>query len=325
MLEKRTFLIFTGISLLFHIAVLLLAYLIPSASPRREEIVTEVSIADIPRSTDFIPSKPGILAEQLPPAPPPRKPRQKEEMVGRVPDLPVKTDLPPERSFPVSRPEENEQRQAKTEEARQAKAAEAKQTTAAEPQHTPDTEPSGLNELSEGAPSSSGDPPRSLRDLTPSLGKMVMARNEPSGGRGEGEKRGDAMGTGGKASEKRGIVEEGGGGFRLTPLNAPEIQYISYFASIKRKIELVWQYPYDAAVQGIQGSLDIDFVIGRNGKLESITLVRGSGYTILDNEAIRSIQKAAPFDPIPAEYDIPNLQIQGKFVYTHGGRLRIIR
>ncbi len=161
------------------------------------------------------------------------------------------------------------------------------------------------------------------RDLTPSLGKLVMARDEPSGGRGKGESRGGAVGTGGEAKGKEGVTEEGGAGFRLTPLNAPEIQYISYFASIKRKIELVWQYPYDAAVQGIEGDLQIDFVIGRNGKLEAVELVRGSGHKILDDEAMRSIRKAAPFDPIPAEYRIPHLQIRGRFVYVHGGALRI--
>jgi len=300
-----------------HVVVLLLAHLFPSTPPRRE-IVTEVSIADIPRSEDFLPSKPGIIEKQRP-AKPPRF-QQKEEMVGRVPDRPVKSDLPPERAFSDSRQEE----QAKTEETRQARATETEQPTAAETQRAPDTEPPSLPEPMESAPSSSGDSARSLRDLTPSLGKLVMAWNESSGGRGEGEKRGDAVGTGGKTSEQKGVVEESGGGFRLTSLNAPEIQYISYFASIKRKIELVWQYPYDAAVQGIQGELQIDFVIGRNGKLESIELVRGSGHKILDDEAIRSIRKAAPFDPIPAEYSIPNLQIQGRFVYTHG-KLRIMR
>ena len=313
MLRNRTLIIFMGISLLFHVAVLLFAYLFPLASPRKE-IVTEVSIADIPRSEDFLPSKPGIIEGQRPAAPP--RPKPKEEMAGRVPDLPVKTELPPEKSFPAPRPDEKEQRQTK--------ATEAEQSETTEPQSAPDTDPSSLTE-SPGSQSSSGDSPHSLRDLTPSLGKLVMTQNEPSGGRGEGESQGGAVGTGGKTSEKKGVVEESGGGFRLTSLNAPEIQYISYFASIKRKIELVWQYPYDAAVQGIQGELQIDFVIGRNGKIESIELIQGSGYKILDDEAIRSIRKAAPFDPIPAEYNIPNLQIRGRFVYTHGGKLRIMR
>jgi len=32
---------------------------------------------------------------------------------------------------------------------------------------------------------------------------------------------------------------------------------------------------------------------------------------------------AAPFDPIPAQYKIPSLQIRGRFVYVHGGALRL--
>ncbi len=150
-----------------------------------------------------------------------------------------------------------------------------------------------------------------------------MARDEPAGGRGQGAASGNATGTGGKVTGKEGVTEEGGGGFRLTALNAPEIQYISYFASIKRKIELVWQYPYEAAEAGIQGELTLDFVIARNGKVVSIDMIRGSGSKILDDEAIRSIRKAAPFDPIPTEYKIASLQIRGRFIYVHGGALRL--
>ena len=64
-------------------------------------------------------------------------------------------------------------------------------------------------------------------------------------------------------------------------------------------------------------------MIARSGKVDSIELVRGSGSKILDDEAIRSIRKAAPFDPIPAEYKIPSLLIRGRFVYVHGGALRL--
>jgi protein TonB len=227
---------------------------------------------------------------------------------GRVPDLPVKPDLPPEESFPINAPKASP-------------AAEAKGGREAR------TEPAPSPVTPQGAPGKSGAPQsapsKSLRDLTPSLGKMVMAREEPSGGRGQGAAAGNAVGTGGKATGKEGIIEEGGGGFRLTPLNAPEVQYISYFASIKRKIELVWQYPYEAASAGIQGELTLDFVIARSGAVNSIELVRSSGSKILDDEAIRSIRKAAPFDPIPAQYKIASLQIRGRFVYVHGGALRL--
>jgi protein TonB len=296
-----------GLSVLMHLLVLWLGYRLPSTARRPEEVM-EIDLSDIPRATDFQPAERGILEGRRPrPAPPP--PARKEAPVppalqGRVPDLPVKPDLPPEESFPV------DARKADPAGGREAKA---------EPTPSPAT-PRGAPGMSR-PPGS--DPSKSLRDLTPSLGRMVMAREEPSGGRGQGAAAGNAVGTGGKATGEEGVTEEGGGGFRLTPLNAPEVQYISYFASIKRKIELVWQYPYEAAVAGIQGELTLDFVIARSGAVNSIELVRSSGSKILDDEAIRSIRVAAPFDPIPAQYKIPSLQIRGRFVYVHGGALRL--
>ncbi|HEX2719342.1 MAG TPA: TonB family protein [Candidatus Deferrimicrobium sp.] len=309
--SRRRFLTCVGLSVLLHLLILWMAYRFPSTVRRPEEVM-EIDLSDIPRATDFLPAERGIL-EGRPPRPEPPPPARKAApvppaMQGRVPDLPVKPDLPPEESFPVK--------------ARNAGPAPEEKAVREAP-----AEPASSSVTPRSAPGKSGEPrsapSKSLRDLTPSLGKMVMAREELSGGRGQGAAAGNAVGTGGKATGKEGVTEEGGGGFRLTPLNAPEVQYISYFASIKRKIELVWQYPYEAAAAGIQGELTLDFVIARSGAVNSIELVRSSGSKILDDEALRSIRKAAPFDPIPAEYKIPSLQIRGRFVYVHGGALRL--
>jgi len=316
-------LISTGLSVLFHLLILWLAYIFPSASPPREEVMT-VDLADLPRSTNFLPPKAGVLEGRRPrPAPaPPAKPKTEprpkpkaerkppREMTGRVPDLPVNPALPPEESFSPPRPKQ----QTPAPQAKAAPEAGEGSAPAAKPETSP---PAGSGSPEPSIPSGS------LRDLTPSLGRMVMARTEPPGGRGKGVGTGEAVGTGTKPSGKEGVTEGGGSGFRLTPLNAPEVQYISYFASIKRKIELVWQYPYDAAVAGIQGECMIEFVIGRSGKLESVELIQGSGYKVLDDEALRSIRKASPFDPIPADYQIPRLEIRGRFVYINGGALRV--
>ena len=311
--SRRLFLTCTCVSVLLHLLVLWLVYRFPSTVRRPEEVM-EVDLSDIPRATDFLPPEPGLLEGRPPPPvrPEPSREARKEPpgppavMEGRVPDLPVRPDLPPEKSFPP---------------------AATKPEPAAGKGEAPEPPPgkASADAAPRDAPGKSGAPrsvpSKPLKDLTPSLGKMVMALDEPSGGRGQGAASGNAVGTGGATTGKTGITEEGGGGFRLTPLNAPEVQYISYFASIKRKIELVWQYPYEAATAGIQGELTLDFVIARSGKVDSIELIRGSGSKILDDEAIRSIRKAAPFDPIPAQYKIPNLMIRGRFVYTHGGRL----
>jgi len=316
--SRRLFLACTVVSVLLHLIVFWLAYRFPSTVHRPEEVM-EIDLSDIPRATDFLPAERGILEGRPPrPAPPPKGVKAPPALQGRVPDLPVKPDLPPEESFPVNARNASPAAEAKEEAGPQGKKVEGIEAKA---------EPAPSSGTPQGGPGKSGAPgsapSTSLRDLTPSLGRMVMAREEPSGGRGQGAAAGNAVGTGGKATGKEGVTEEGGGGFRLTPLNAPEVQYISYFASIKRKIELVWQYPYEAAAAGVQGELTIDFVIARSGAVNSIELVRGSGSKILDDEAIRSIRVAAPFDPIPAGYKIPSLQIRGRFVYVHGGALRL--
>jgi len=302
-----------ALSILFHLTLLALASMIRWTPPRAEDVMI-VDLADIPRSTDFLRPKPGIVEGARPkPPPPPPKPVRKEmprvptprDLAGRVPDLPVNPDLPPEKVFPVPRPKEAPAPSAKAEEP-------AGTERGGETQRAPEESPPG--------PSA---PPKSLREMTPSLGSMVMAKAAPRGGRGQENSSGRAAGTEGKAVEKGAISEEGGGGTYLTALNAPEIQYISYFASIKRKIELVWQYPHEAAMAGIQGDLTVDFVISRNGDLESVTLLRGSGHKMLDDEAIGSIRTAAPYNPIPDNYKIPNLRIRARFIYEmHSLKIR---
>jgi protein TonB len=304
MLDDRLLKIALGLSVLFHLTLFAMASMIRWTPPRAEDVMI-VDLADLPRSTEFLRPKPGIVEGARPKPPPPPKPVRKEmppvptprDLVGRVPDLPVKPDLPPEKEFPVPRP----------------KAAPAPSARIGEPAGT---ERAGeAPPAPEEPPPAPSPPPKSLREMTPSLGKMVMAKTTPRGGRGRENSSGNAVGTGGKAVEKGAISEEGKGGTYLTALNAPEVQYISYFASIKRKIELVWQYPYEAASAGIQGDLTVEFVISRNGNLESVTLLRGSGHKVLDDEAIGSIRTASPYNPIPESYKIPNLRIRARFVY----------
>lgn len=294
------------LSFLVHLVAMMMAALVPWTS-RKAESVMVVDLADLPRATDFFPPAPGVI-EGGPPkpekraAPEARKPLASKMMTGRVPDLPVNPALPPEENFkPVRAKEAPAPPAAKASPPSLAPPAGERQDWAGRAPTTPPP-----------APGSSGGGGKPLKDLNPSLGKLVLAMAENSG-RGSGNTSGNAVGSGGKAGDKGGIVEEGGGN-TFTALNAPEIQYISYFAGIKRKIELVWGYP--AGANGIEGDVIADFVVGRNGKLVSVTMVHGSGNRILDDEALGAIRKASPFAPIPSEYKIANLQIRAHFYYT---------
>ncbi|MGE5752234.1 MAG: TonB family protein [Deltaproteobacteria bacterium] len=304
-----------ALSVLAHLLLVGAASLIPWTQRVAEEVMV-VDLADLPRTPDFLPPKPGIIegARPKPPQQPAAKAKPPEKafkpprvMEGRVPDLPVNPALPPEERFLPQPPKEPQ---------------------LARPQPAPRAGDSPAPGGTSGkiptdaavAPKTSGGSGKPLKDLNPSLGKMVLAMGETAG-RGSGNTAGKTVGTGGKAGETGEIVEEGGGP-TLKALNAPEIQYISYFAGIKRRIELVWGYP--SAAGGVEGDVIVDFVIGRSGKLESVSMIRGSGNRALDDEAVGSIRKASPYDPIPSEYKIANLQIRAHFIYTVT-RARILR
>jgi protein TonB len=298
-----------ALSFILHLLMLAAASLVPWTS-RVSENVMVVDIADLPLAPDFLPPKPGIIEGARPkPQPPPKESRQARRqekalkppraMEGRVPDLPVDPSLPAEERFLPQPPKEPRPAQ------------QQQQPPRAGDSSTPGA-PGKVPSEARVAPKASGGPPKPLKDINPSLGRMVMAMGETAS-RGSGNTSGKTVGTGGKAGDKGGIVEEGGGP-NLMALNAPEIQYISYFAGIKRKIELVWGYP--SAAGGVEGDVVVDFVIGRSGRLESVNMIRGSGNRALDEEAVGSIRKASPYDPIPSEYKIANLQIRAHFIYT---------
>ncbi len=95
-----------------------------------------------------------------------------------------------------------------------------------------------------------------------------------------------------------------------------EFKYKGYMARLKEKIESIWQYPRSAAERGIYGDLFIRFSIKRDGSLGRVDLVRTSGYRDLDEAALMALRNAAPFWPLPKEWDIEEFIIEGHFIYT---------
>ncbi len=101
-------------------------------------------------------------------------------------------------------------------------------------------------------------------------------------------------------------------------LNTKSYKYISYFTHIKRKIELVWEYPREAVEMGQEGTLVLRFTILKDGRLAGVWLVQSSGYRLLDEEAINAVKEAAPFNPIPDRLKKDHLNIEARFTYSLG-------
>ncbi len=87
---------------------------------------------------------------------------------------------------------------------------------------------------------------------------------------------------------------------------------------LKEKIERIWRYPNEAARSGISGDLYIKFTINKKGQIRDITLLRTSGFNVLDFAAMQALKDAEPYWPLPADWKDDTLEITGHFVYVYG-------
>jgi protein TonB len=99
------------------------------------------------------------------------------------------------------------------------------------------------------------------------------------------------------------------------PLNSQDPRYVSYLTSVKQAIEIVWIYPEIAKRYRLRGKVLIEFAILANGQLEGIQMLRSSGSSVLDEEAIRALRAAAPFRALPAQIGT-RLPISASFEYV---------
>ncbi len=115
--------------------------------------------------------------------------------------------------------------------------------------------------------------------------------------------------------ERYAKAEEHAEDSEVISLDTRDFRYISYFAHIKRKIELSWTYPEEAARAGVYGELMLRFTLTRDGRLQDVRLVRSSGSRVLDEEAIRAVKFANPYNPFPRRITKNRLQINAVFSY----------
>lgn len=115
----------------------------------------------------------------------------------------------------------------------------------------------------------------------------------------------------------RGTVKEG----KELIIATREYKYWSYLEKMKRKIELLWEYPEVAKRYGLSGSLKINFAVDRSGTVKDVILIQSSGYKFFDEAALKALRDASPFAPFPESWDIERLNIEGTFIYE----IKVIR
>ena len=103
-------------------------------------------------------------------------------------------------------------------------------------------------------------------------------------------------------------------------LNLQHNLLVSFFRRFHDKIELVWNYPTKAIVNGVEGTLELLIIVNKNGELIDVDLKQTSGSDILDFEAIQAIYRAAPFGPLTKHYPHEKLKIRAYFSYRISGQ-----
>jgi protein TonB len=55
----------------------------------------------------------------------------------------------------------------------------------------------------------------------------------------------------------------------------------------------------------MEGVTEVQFRITRDGTVEGVTVVKSSGFPLLDRASVETIKRAAPFPPIPGTIRVP--------------------
>lgn len=103
-------------------------------------------------------------------------------------------------------------------------------------------------------------------------------------------------------------------------LNLQHDRLVSFFRRFHDRIERVWNYPVEAAKNGVEGTLELLIIVDKDGQLIDVDLRSTSGSDLLDFEAIQAVYRAAPFGPLGRHYPHDELRIRAYFRYQITGR-----
>jgi protein TonB len=94
-------------------------------------------------------------------------------------------------------------------------------------------------------------------------------------------------------------------------LTAGQIEDIKtrFLREVIAKIQKVKRYPESARRNNWEGTAKVEFVLSGDGKVNSVILITSSKYTVLDEEAVEMVKRAAPFPQIPKELGISELKL----------------
>jgi TonB family protein len=121
---------------------------------------------------------------------------------------------------------------------------------------------------------------------------------------------------------------QGRGGIEGDPvrLDSDDARYSDYLEQVRRRIQEKWGFPCvrqpGGGCQGHTTSLEVEFGILKDGRLQFVDLIRAADHTLYDEYAITAIRLAQPFPPVPAAMmaamrpGSTGIPIRARFIYV---------
>jgi len=98
-------------------------------------------------------------------------------------------------------------------------------------------------------------------------------------------------------------------------LNPDDAMMLRFHEMIKQHIERHRVYPPSAKKRRIEGTVCLGFCLTVSGHIQKITLIRSSGFEILDRAAVQTLNAAAPFPSFGEFCAQPRISMNVEILY----------
>lgn len=135
----------------------------------------------------------------------------------------------------------------------------------------------------------------------PSKGENTVPRSQIT--KSDAAATGDSSATGASTEASGGISFDGG-----------DFPYDAFIARMRNKIASVWQVP--AGSEGVERFAVVYFRVHRDGNITHVSVEQASGVFLFDQSCQRAVIQAAPFPPLPRDYDNEYVGVHFSFKYV---------
>jgi TonB family protein len=109
--------------------------------------------------------------------------------------------------------------------------------------------------------------------------------------------------------------DKGGSREDSADLGGEKSRYDTYLLLIRRKIEQRWSYPQQTVSEKKEEKTVIRFTIDASGALTGVRITAPSGSPVLDEGTLAAVRAAAPYAPLPKDFNLARLHITATFNY----------